>query len=369
MKIAILHDNLNLCGGAEKLALVTMNALRDSHITLVTSTKPDIDRIKMLTNEDVKINDIIYAPLSFIPKTYRSVAVALTKLDGFDLVFNTNGDTIPFIHDDITYIHYPLPLKLHANDNAWEYNGILWDIYYAPVRIMHRLLAKRTDDNIILTNSNFTREKIREVLGRDSIVVYPPVDISMYKQALMYKYESTDIKDQILVISRFTPDKNLTLIPELAKILEARFVIIGTKAYGADDIIITIKKRAEELGVSDKIILIPNATNEIKFRELCRSKVYLHLKKYEHFGISIVEALAAGCSVVTYNAGGPKEFVPDEYRYNSIEEVIDKLDYALNRWNIKEAERSASIASRFDRTIYENKIKEIVRTKLNIKNV
>ncbi|GIU71706.1 MAG: glycosyl transferase family 1 [Candidatus Nitrosocaldaceae archaeon] len=369
MKIAILHDNLNLCGGAEKLALVTMNALRDSHITLVTSTKPDIDRIKMLTNEDVKIDDIIYTPLSFIPKTYRSIAVVLKKLDDrFDLVFNTNGDTIPFIHDDITYIHYPLPLKLYANNNAWEYNGILWDIYYAPVRIMHRLLAKRTNDNIILTNSNFTRGKIREVLGRDSIVVYPPVDTSIYKQALMYKYELADNTDQILVISRFTPDKNLILIPELAKRLKARFVIIGTKGYGADNIIMTIKRRAEELGVSDKIILIPNATNEIKFRELCRSKVYLHLKRYEHFGISIVEALAAGCSAVTYNAGGPKEFVPDEYRYNSIEEVVDKLDYALAKWDIKEAERSASIASRFDRTIYENKIKEIVRT-INIKNV
>ena len=364
MKIAILHDNLNLCGGAEKLALVTMDAFADSHITLVTSTKPDFDRIKMITNESLKVDDIIYTNFSSMPKTYRSIFVALKRLDGFDLIFNTNGDTIPFVHDDITYIHYPLPLKFNANDEVWEYNGMLWNMYYAPAKIIHRLLLKKADKNTILTNSNFTREKIREMLDRDAIVVYPPVDTAIYKEALRYKYSLDE--DQILIISRFTPDKNLMLVPELAKKVAARFVIIGTKAYGAEQIITAIKKQAEKLGVSDKIVLMPNATNEAKLRELSRSKVYLHLKKYEHFGISIVEALASGCIAVTYNAGGPREFVPDEYRYDNIEDIADKLDYALSRWSFQEAERCSSIAARFDRDVYKNKIKDIVRNRLSI---
>ncbi len=41
-----------------------------------------------------------------------------------------------------------------------------------------------------------------------------------------------------------------------------------------------------------------------------KSKVYFHPMVGEHFGISIVEAMAAGLVPVVSDVGGPTEFVP-----------------------------------------------------------
>ncbi len=44
----------------------------------------------------------------------------------------------------------------------------------------------------------------------------------------------------------------------------------------------------------------------------------------EHFGISIVEAMALGCLPIVHDSGGMREFVPAQYRYTSIEQAAEK---------------------------------------------
>jgi glycosyltransferase involved in cell wall biosynthesis len=45
----------------------------------------------------------------------------------------------------------------------------------------------------------------------------------------------------------------------------------------------------------------------------------------EHFGISIVEAMALGCIPVVHDSGGMREFVPTQYRYRTIEQAAEKI--------------------------------------------
>jgi len=54
---------------------------------------------------------------------------------------------------------------------------------------------------------------------------------------------------------------------------------------------------------------------------LRKAKVYFHLRHFEPFGITIVEGVEAGCISVAHDSGGPKEIVPDEWRYSNIEEI------------------------------------------------
>jgi glycosyltransferase involved in cell wall biosynthesis len=50
----------------------------------------------------------------------------------------------------------------------------------------------------------------------------------------------------------------------------------------------------------------------------------------EHFGMSVLEAMAAGLIPVVPNEGGLIEFVPQEYQFNTIEQAAEIIMYVFN---------------------------------------
>jgi len=58
---------------------------------------------------------------------------------------------------------------------------------------------------------------------------------------------------------------------------------------------------------------------------LQNSRVYVHLMEGEHFGIAPIEGLASGCVTLVHNSGGMKEFLPDEYRWDTYEDLKAKI--------------------------------------------
>ena len=45
----------------------------------------------------------------------------------------------------------------------------------------------------------------------------------------------------------------------------------------------------------------------------------------EHFGIAPVEGLASGCVTIVHNSGGMKEFIPDEFRWETYDDLKQKI--------------------------------------------
>ena len=73
---------------------------------------------------------------------------------------------------------------------------------------MTHLLTKRAlkRSNVIFTNSKFTRNAIKKVYPAfDPQVIYPPIDIERFSNCL----RSNSRENQVLVISRFSPEKQL----------------------------------------------------------------------------------------------------------------------------------------------------------------
>ena len=45
----------------------------------------------------------------------------------------------------------------------------------------------------------------------------------------------------------------------------------------------------------------------------------------EHFGIAPMEALASGCITLVHNSGGSGEFIPEEFRWSTFEDLKEKI--------------------------------------------
>ena len=88
--------------------------------------------------------------------------------------------------------------------------------------------------------------------------------------------------------------------------------------------------------------------NELE-KTFLESKLFWHAKGFdvnendnpyllEHFGITTVEAMSAGCIPVVINKGGQKEIVDEGvngYKWNSIDELIQKTKIVLENENIQ----------------------------------
>ena len=55
------------------------------------------------------------------------------------------------------------------------------------------------------------------------------------------------------------------------------------------------------------------------------SRIYVHLMEGEHFGIAPVEGLASGCVTIVHNSGGMKEFIPEEFRWETYDDLKQKI--------------------------------------------
>jgi len=354
-QIALIHDDLNSCGGAERLAISTIEALNSNNyeVSLITCTRTNWNRIQSFFGKHIRVEREYCLPLNFqITETYGSIPLILYKLktrQGRTLMFNTKGDTIPAIYDNVTYIH-----ELYVVDENESFNTLPWRLYFAPRKLTYKALCK---PRIILTNSFFSKRRISAILGKEAEVVYPPIDLKNYKELLNYESSRRNI---VSVCSRFSLEKRLDLVPKIAALIEGKFFVMGSTERTSRPIISHIRKEIRRMGLEEKIVLCPNISHKEKLRILSRSKVFLHLKPYEHFGMAIVEAMAAGCIPVVPDSGGPKEFVPRRWRYKDTEEAADKIRQAFDLWSRAEAEKISKITDRFDEVHYQRRVLDII---------
>ena len=138
------------------------------------------------------------------------------------------------------------------------------------------------------------------------------------------KFPATNASTKLSPYRGLRREKNLNLIPHLAKQIDnVRFIIIGNLHH--KEVYLQLKKLIHELGVENRVILMTDVPKPLLKQILLESKIYLHCAVNEHFGISLIEAMACGCLPIANDSGGPKEFVPENLRYTSMDEVVSKI--------------------------------------------
>ena len=369
MKIGVLHHAFDLYGGAEYVALVVTNALarEDYDVELMVGKKPLQEEVRKMMGEGIDPSvGVTIKPSVFKPRGLwhlpQVVSRSLILKSRNDLLIDTYSNTVlPWT--DISYIHFPF-----LNDYFYKRNfPYLNESSFANlIGIPYVVYAKELEDyqdKLIITNSIFTADAIRKGIEAEVTVLYPPIQSTFFEEPL----ENLDRPRENLVItvSRFSAEKDLERIPLTAKLCDGdtSFTLLGLLQ---DQVVYErLKRTIHKLGVAERVKLMPNASRDDVKRLLKKAKIYLHTMIGEHFGISIVEAMAAGCVPIVHNSGGMKEFVPREYRYESVKEAAEKIRKNLAEWTPKKAAQMRKIAEEFKEENFSRKFLETFRKYVN----
>lgn len=196
------------------------------------------------------------------------------------------------------------------------------------------------------------------------IIVYPSCgNIENFQ-----KFLGTARHPWILSIGQYRPEKNHLLQlkafhwliqnyeSELKELIGSlKLIIVGScRNKGDEDRVKELKKQANLLGISQYVEIIVNASFETIEHYLEHSLIGIHTMYKEHFGISIVEMMAAGLIVIANNSGGPKEDIiqtdtgflamtMEEYGKN----IYKILQLTEEERNLMQIHASESVRNRF----------------------
>ncbi|MEM1832168.1 MAG: glycosyltransferase [Desulfurococcaceae archaeon] len=381
MRIAVVHDTLNPCGGAERLALYMIKALRELGYTvdLVTEERTEWNRVRTLMSEDPRSyisSELVLPPWRKLPTIYGRylewfsrdiVGFTLRLRKRYDLIIVTKQLSVPVL-GDIVYVHFPdfCPgTEVLYYPERYLYNTLL-RVYSLPSQLLSKLLIRMFKSlehkPLILTNSNFTKSLIQRWLGVKAFVVHPPVNVEKFQPLA----ENPEREDLVVTIGRIERGKGQHVIPFIAKETpEVKYAIIGT--VGQRDYLQYLRRLIKKLNVEERVRIYTNLSEDLKVKLLSKAKVYLHTMKYEHFGIAVVEAMAAGSIPVVHRYSGSWIDIVNStsenlgYAYLNYNECVEIIKKAITTWSSDVAFRLCASTSRFSYENFKSKLHQILK--------
>ncbi|MBI2051227.1 glycosyltransferase [Candidatus Roizmanbacteria bacterium] len=374
MKIAIVHDQLQEFGGAERVLVALKKIFPDSDIytSLYSPEKLGPHReifeswkIKTSWAQHIPFFKNLYSPLRFlVPNIWESF-----DFSRYDLVISSSGwymsknikTAKPTVH--ISYIHHP-PRYLYGYETAVE-----WQKYW-PVKIYAHLVnhhlriwdyyaSQRADYFIV--NSEETKRRVKKFYRRDATVIYPPVDIP--EKDTRYKIQDTNF--YYITVSRLARAKHADVLIRAANKLRFNLLVVGT---GRDEEYLKsiAGKTVEFLG---------NIDDQRLFDLYKNAKAFLFAAIDEEFGIAPCEAMGYGVPVIAYASGGLKETIKDgvngflfeKLTEESLIQKIKKLE-ALSKEEYPEMRKNArKEAEQYSEENFKKKILSFIDEKLKEK--
>ena len=295
MKFGFYSPYLDTFGGGERYMLTLASYLSKDHLVDIfwdeANIKPPLARFLRIDLTKTRFVTNIFKD-NFFRKSFATF--------GYNVIFILSDGSVPLTFAPKNILHFQVPF-----------------IFPQPT-FKTRLKLKRY--KWIITNSAFTKSYIDKTFNVSSKVIYPPVDVKSIKPG--------NKESLILSVGRFSqkqlhPKKQEILIEVFKEIYKKvptwRLVLVGQAKKEDYKYVRNLKKSAR----GHAIKIIENMPVE-KLRKLySQASIYWHAtgfgedetkfpEKMEHFGISTVEASAAGAVPVVIDKGGQKEIVQDE---------------------------------------------------------
>ena len=298
-----------------------------------------------------------YPVFTMLFQSLASMVIGLECLVYFQphLLVDTIG--CPFIYpifkvfgacaEIIAYIHYPIissdmleevanPRPNHSNaykpPSFWFlFKSRFKILYYRGFALLYGLIGYFAD--VAVVNSSWTEGHIRHLwwMNKQIVKVFPPCNTNSLVQMDISRERSRTI----LSVGQFRPEKDHFLQISSFRMFQLKYpqysdvelVIIGgtrnaqdlefvkelfnfSRKYCHGDTCQLFRETSDEGGGLNreigKIRFIVDAEFSTLMHFLSVASIGLHTMWNEHFGISLVEMMAAGLIVVAHDSGGPK---------------------------------------------------------------
>lgn len=301
MKKALIFDPyLDTLGGGERYSLIFALGLLSSGYSVEIAWKDpntlrdaedrfglDLSKIKV----NKKAYDLCVGKTSLIRKFLFTIH--------YSLIFWVSDGSLPFLFSKNNLVHFQVPfMNVGGNHFVNKIKSLF----------IHKFVY----------NSIFTAQVHEKHFSkRKSYVLYPPIDVDSFKQG---KKENV-----ILSVARFdspSHSKRQDILIDAFKTLNKLHpdyqLILAGGSQGGSDTLEKLKEKAEFLPI--KFVVNPDFN---KLKDLyAKSKFFWHAagfeineqtdpEKVEHFGMTTVEAMAAGCVPLVIGKGGQKEIISE----------------------------------------------------------
>jgi glycosyltransferase involved in cell wall biosynthesis len=282
------------------------------------------------------------------------LAVERLKLPDSDVVLSSSsafahGVRTPRGAVHICYCHAPFRYAWYEQARALgEVPAALRPLLKLQLRRMRRwdLAASRRVDSYI-ANSRLTQQRIRSFYGREAPIIHPPVET--------HRFSPGHAGDALLVVCELVDHKRVHVALEAARRARAPIRIVGSGPEHAA--LSAAYPEAEFLG----------RAGDGQLAELYAQARAVVVPSMEEFGITAVEAQAAGRPVIAAAAGGALETVLDG-RTGTLARLDDADSFASAIEGIDELDFEPSFAvenaERFSVTAFQRKLSEHVRRAL-----
>ncbi len=262
---------------------------------------------------------------------------------------------------NLWYVHSPL-------NELWEFRDFIrtnilsrWKVapYDLWVWFNQKLTLKYARSvDVWVCNSKNTKNRIKKFYGREAIVVNPPVATGEYKWR--------GAGDYWLSVNRLIAHKRIELQTEAFRLLpDEKLVIIGSYEEGVNQFE-SYKNFIERIKPANVEII--HWVDDKELKDLYGNcKGLIATAKDEDFGMSVVEAMAAGKPVIAPREGGYKETVTgatgmliDDINPEKLAQAIRSISGELAQNPSAYTENCRRQAARFDVAHFMARIRELI---------
>ncbi|MEM0001176.1 MAG: glycosyltransferase [Desulfurococcaceae archaeon] len=283
------------------------------------------------------------------------------------VVINTSGDVLSGA-GDVMYLHYPFFLDYRTYYSPLHgVFDLFGKVYSLTNTIAFPVLARKV--KLYLANSWFTAVFFKKYLRVNPIVIHPPVNLDNIsnKEPLPYSERGK----YVLTVSRISPEKRPERAIYLAKLLKKhgiRVTVVGVLSSYNKPLYDALVELALKERVDDYLDILVNISREDLIELYRTALAYIHVTPKEHFGISVVEAMAAGTPAIVPVDSGTWIDVAQQNPlvarpYRSVKEAYCTIkDIAENQhlWNMLSLNGRAR-ALELDRKLFKEKVYEITK--------
>jgi glycosyltransferase involved in cell wall biosynthesis len=361
MRIAIFHNFMDNIGGAE---IVCLYLTREFNADLYT-TNIDKEKIKKMGFEDIlpRIKSIGNVPKE-APFRQQLTFMKFRKLNlkGKYDFFIIGGDwAIPAAVNNkpnLEYFHSPLneiwAFRDYTRNSLKPWMKPIYQTWTSYVRILYKKYFKHVERRVC--NSQNTLNRIKKYLNSNAKIIFPPVDVK--------RYPSKKSEDFWLSVNRLVNHKRVDIqLDAFKKIPEQKLIIVGS--YEQSKSFLKEKKYLESI-LPKNVEVIHWAEDKTLIELYSKCKGFITTAKDEDFGMTAIEAMAAGKPVIAPNEGGYKEsviegktgFLIEDINEDNLAEAIKNVSGELEKNPDKYKNNCIKQAKKFNITNFINQIKE-----------